>query len=375
MGSGYPPDWGKRRKKVYKRDNYTCQECGRQGGPKGNYELHAHHIVPKSKGGSHKYKNLTTLCRQCHAEAHSWMGAITHRPQSGFWGWMHKIADSELNEFYNGCPSCGESELSVRWERLKFRKKAKVVQCSSCGVMYDERIKREGTTDHVDLVRVSSVDQIEAASSATSQERRRFSIREAMAQRSKAQQLFGVCPNCGEETRIRLKSGIISEKFNCRSCTATLKRGFRDTDWKMVSGANQLVGRTMSALEWEQIAVEQVGNPPQSRSEERKHHSKQQPSQTVEESHKSQTVDEPHKIPRDTWRGRVARVLGKNDWMDAHEVSDAVSSCSRINYTLSNSGASSVLSDMHRNDDVIRRNVSSGPTKYEYRLQKNAVIE
>lgn len=70
MTSGYPPDWDSRRKEVYRRDNYTCQNCGAKGGPKGDIELHAHHIVPKSKGGTHKLTNLKTMCDQCHNAIH-----------------------------------------------------------------------------------------------------------------------------------------------------------------------------------------------------------------------------------------------------------------------------------------------------------------
>lgn len=70
MGRGYPRDWNKRRKRVYRRDNYQCQKCGRYGGPRGNVELHAHHIRPKSKGGSHHPSNLLTVCKRCHERIH-----------------------------------------------------------------------------------------------------------------------------------------------------------------------------------------------------------------------------------------------------------------------------------------------------------------
>jgi len=70
MNDDYPRDWNQRRKLVYKRDNYQCQNCGRQGGRRGNAELHAHHIVPKSKGGSHQTSNLTTVCQHCHSQIH-----------------------------------------------------------------------------------------------------------------------------------------------------------------------------------------------------------------------------------------------------------------------------------------------------------------
>lgn len=69
--ASYPSDWDQRRKSVYRRDNFTCQNCGRKGGPHGNAELHAHHIVPKSKGGSHKQSNLVTICKDCHNAIHT----------------------------------------------------------------------------------------------------------------------------------------------------------------------------------------------------------------------------------------------------------------------------------------------------------------
>jgi len=70
MSSGYPPDWNKRRKEVYSRDDYTCQNCGAAGGEEGMFELHAHHIVPKSKGGTHNTSNLVTVCSKCHKSIH-----------------------------------------------------------------------------------------------------------------------------------------------------------------------------------------------------------------------------------------------------------------------------------------------------------------
>jgi signal recognition particle GTPase len=65
MSDGYPPDWDSRRRRVYKRDSYKCQNCGNQ-----DDELHAHHIVPISKGGTHKISNLITLCSDCHTAIH-----------------------------------------------------------------------------------------------------------------------------------------------------------------------------------------------------------------------------------------------------------------------------------------------------------------
>lgn len=70
MPSEYPSDWDSRRKSVYARDKFQCQNCGAGGGPNGSTELHAHHIVPKSKGGTHQRSNLVTMCKSCHNTIH-----------------------------------------------------------------------------------------------------------------------------------------------------------------------------------------------------------------------------------------------------------------------------------------------------------------
>lgn len=70
MTRDLPSDWTARAKNVYERDNYQCQNCNRKGGPYGDAELHAHHGVPRHKGGSHKLTNLTTYCKKCHNAIH-----------------------------------------------------------------------------------------------------------------------------------------------------------------------------------------------------------------------------------------------------------------------------------------------------------------
>ncbi len=73
----YPSDWDQRRKRVYRRDDFTCANCGQSGGPKGDTELHAHHIVPINSGGNHATSNLVTLCEHCHRAIHTEADAPT----------------------------------------------------------------------------------------------------------------------------------------------------------------------------------------------------------------------------------------------------------------------------------------------------------
>jgi len=63
--AGYPPNWNELRHQVYTRDNHTCQNCGAT-----SVELHAHHVVPLSAGGTNNTSNLTTLCASCHTKVH-----------------------------------------------------------------------------------------------------------------------------------------------------------------------------------------------------------------------------------------------------------------------------------------------------------------
>ena len=47
------------------RDNYTCQQCGKQNG-----RLEAHHLIERSRGGKDTLANLITLCEDCHHQLH-----------------------------------------------------------------------------------------------------------------------------------------------------------------------------------------------------------------------------------------------------------------------------------------------------------------
>lgn len=67
---GPTDDWEQRRLEVLRRDDWTCRNCGRKGGPTGDADLHAHHVVPVARGGRTEDSNLVTLCERCHVRAH-----------------------------------------------------------------------------------------------------------------------------------------------------------------------------------------------------------------------------------------------------------------------------------------------------------------
>lgn len=68
----YGDNWKNIATQVKRRDNYTCQKCGRQFPPFSTF-LHVHHILPLSRGGSNTPENLITLCRDCHKDDHPHM--------------------------------------------------------------------------------------------------------------------------------------------------------------------------------------------------------------------------------------------------------------------------------------------------------------
>ena len=65
--------WRQRRLECYRRDSWTCQDCGcdchatRNGESKDARRLvQAHHVVPRRHGGNDELENLVTLCLSCH---------------------------------------------------------------------------------------------------------------------------------------------------------------------------------------------------------------------------------------------------------------------------------------------------------------------
>lgn len=58
--------WNRIRREVYKRDKYTCRECGVKYHDINGNSLHAHHIIPYQVSRDDSLGNLITLCLSCH---------------------------------------------------------------------------------------------------------------------------------------------------------------------------------------------------------------------------------------------------------------------------------------------------------------------
>ncbi len=56
--------WFKLRFEIFKRDNFTCQYCGRNV-KEDKIKIHCDHIIPKKKGGKDIPENLITACEEC----------------------------------------------------------------------------------------------------------------------------------------------------------------------------------------------------------------------------------------------------------------------------------------------------------------------
>lgn len=48
------------KKNVFRRDNHTCQYCGRN-----EVELTIDHVIPKSRGGNTSWENVVVACLEC----------------------------------------------------------------------------------------------------------------------------------------------------------------------------------------------------------------------------------------------------------------------------------------------------------------------
>lgn len=168
MNSSLPPDWRAKRRDILERDGFTCGNCGENPLESDAY-LHVHHIVPRSKGGTHDPSNLITLCERCHRAVHSSnVKAPTTGPkidydrvvdtlqqppeqsENGDWDYINEVAEV-LDEYVGGPEGSGaqyfptppaEDELSVseraalynsqnisdnqRWEHLSAKWESKL---------------------------------------------------------------------------------------------------------------------------------------------------------------------------------------------------------------------------------------------------------
>jgi hypothetical protein len=57
-----PEEWKKLAQEIRKRDNFTCQFCGKKGATS------VHHIIPRRIKIDNSPENLITLCRSCHSK-------------------------------------------------------------------------------------------------------------------------------------------------------------------------------------------------------------------------------------------------------------------------------------------------------------------
>lgn len=102
------------RRNVFRRDDYTCQYCYKKAGPTALNphdfsipvaELTLDHIVPRSKGGTTVWTNITTACIKCNVRKGSsslqelgWE-VKTHPIKPTFWSVSAYMSDSTKEDF------------------------------------------------------------------------------------------------------------------------------------------------------------------------------------------------------------------------------------------------------------------------------------
>jgi 5-methylcytosine-specific restriction endonuclease McrA len=95
------------RREVFRRDNYTCQYCGRHIG-----DLTVDHVLPKHMGGEHIWTNVVAACPSCNhrkggrplEEVHMKLLHVPREPPSSalyIFG-RHLDQNSEWEQFISG---------------------------------------------------------------------------------------------------------------------------------------------------------------------------------------------------------------------------------------------------------------------------------
>jgi 5-methylcytosine-specific restriction endonuclease McrA len=95
------------KREIFRRDEYTCQYCGRQ-----TVHLTIDHVVPRYRGGIHTWSNLVAACPPCNrkkggrmlAEAHMRLRrAPKEPPRSALYLFGHYLTDyAEWRSFLEG---------------------------------------------------------------------------------------------------------------------------------------------------------------------------------------------------------------------------------------------------------------------------------
>lgn len=81
------------RREVFLRDNYTCQYCGKK-----TKELTIDHVMPRHRGGPHRWDNLVSACRPCNhrkggrlpEEARMTLLSEPRQPKVSRYYWVHQ---------------------------------------------------------------------------------------------------------------------------------------------------------------------------------------------------------------------------------------------------------------------------------------------
>lgn len=138
VNSEYPMDWRSRRQEVFDQDGYTCQNCERKGGEKGDAELRAYHLVPLDIGGTHETTNLLTVCKRCKAAIST---AVESPPEA-----------ADENSMVDSIDTLGDLKQAIAY----------VDKIENLVSQYAEQVLGEGEVDEGRLVRNSDSFLIDA---------------------------------------------------------------------------------------------------------------------------------------------------------------------------------------------------------------------
>lgn len=114
--------WGGTREEVFELYGKFCNRCSL------TTNLHVHHKLPLSFGGTNKLNNLEVLCEECHQKIHKHKLVFETTKDIDNYGFDTKILDKKIKRVVNAIQN--ECSITIKYTDIKGKKTKRTISPS-----------------------------------------------------------------------------------------------------------------------------------------------------------------------------------------------------------------------------------------------------